>query len=826
MKFRFLPFLLIPSLAGAPVSAEEIPEQVTSFLNTYCFECHDPDLAEGDFTTDFLRISETPEDAEYWSLVLDNLHLGDMPPEDEEKQPAIDELEPVVSWIEAELARASRILAGHTGEVVLRRLNRTEFEYTIEDLFGVRGDFAAGFPEDAEEEGFDNIGAALMLSAEQVDQYLEAADTILEEAIVTSPRPEMKSATFTLHEENKAAWDRFHSLLERRLKEFDDLTANEQRRTRQMQEELEKDPLHGYRFPALVDGKLEKPTPEMGPEVDAVLPQRGGFGSRIETSDHFRVREAGWYKFTLHAYAFQAEEEPARVRIEAGTFRQGAVPRRVDTLALSDPEPKKYEYRLYLQSNERIRVELMNDVRARGRALESLDTPMAAIRSVSMEGPLIEEWPPRGHRLLLGERDAGVLEDEEIPTILSELAPRLFRRPVPARVVDEYVDFYREIREDGTELEAYKLTVKSMMASPWFLYHLEPGRGPDAYALANRLSYFLWRSAPDARLMELADSEELKRPEVIAAEVERLLSDEKGERFLEDFTDHWLHLDQVGQMQPDSALYPEYDEELERAMVGETRSFVREMLVGDLPLLNLVDADWTMLNDRLAKHYGLPEVRGTEFRKVSLDQSETVRGGLLTQASILNVTSNGTTTSPVVRGVFVLDQLLGTPAPPPPPDVPAIEPDIRGATTIQEQLEKHREIAQCSNCHKKIDPYGIALENFDVIGGWRETYRALEPTRNPNRPELVDGQPVAVDDTLPRHGRFGDFEEFIELMKRDERLLYENLAHKLAIFALGRKMDFADEAPLSEIAEETKRSGGGMRTMIKHLVSSELFRRP
>lgn len=824
---------LLPLLAGAALSLTAVstqaqsalPQSFLTFFDAYCIDCHDPDTAKGDFHFDLLKAVETPEDAEYWQLTLDNLHLGEMPPEDK-KQPTPAELAPVIAWIEEGLARAATKLKGHTGEVVLRRLNRTEYENTIEDLFDVRGDYAEGFPEDAKEEGFDNIGAALMMSAEQLDAYTKATRFILDRAIATKPKPETKSATFTLHDLNRDTWESQKSGLEKRLAEFDSLTPNEQERTREMQRKQKENPLYSYRFPALVDGALVQPTPDMGPETDAVLPVNGAFGSRPSTQDFFRVREPGWYRFVLTAGAFQRGGESVQVKIESGSFRDGTVPNLAGVVSLVDATPKEHEFRIYLQPNEQVRIEMLNGERSRGLVdFLAMESRMAVIRSITIEGPVVEEWPPRGHRLLLGERPADSLSDADLPAILAALTPRLFRRPVADTVVKDYADYYQTMRSDAEPLEAFKLTVTAMMASPFFLYHLEPGDTPDAYALANRLSYFLWRSAPDAELMQLAASGALLKPETLRAQAGRLLADEKADRFLRNFTGQWLKVDQVGEMQPDSGLYPEYDAQLEQAMREETVAFIGEMLRADEPLLSLIDSDWAMLNDRIAKHYGIPGVEGNDFRRVSLNPVETVRGGLLTQASILNVTSNGTTTSPVVRGVFLLDQLLGTPAPPPPPDVPPIEPDIRGASTINEQLAKHREISQCAACHAKIDPYGIALENFDVIGGWRETYRALEPTSNPNRPKLTDGKPVSPADKLPRHGGFNGFREFRELLKKDERLVHENMAHKLATFALGRKMDFADEPALKTLAANTKRNGG-LRTMILELVSSELFLRP
>jgi hypothetical protein len=503
-----------------------------------------------------------------------------------------------------------------------------------------------------------------------------------------------------------------------------------------------------------------------------------------------------------------------------------------DVLYLTNTTPKEFEYRIYLQPHEIVKMELMDGTNwAPREELIELPGPFVAIRRMEMEGPLLDQWPPKGHRTLLGTRDASLLRDDDMPVILAELAPLLFRRPVNDSVVREYVEFYSTAHQQNeSPLDAFKITVKAMMASPHFLYHVEPAEKPDDYALANRLSYFLWRSVPDAELWELASAGRLSQPQVLRRQVDRLLADPKSERFLRDFVGQWLDIEGVGEMLPDGDLYPEYDAELGRAMVQETESFVREILHRDLSLTNLIDSDWAMLNARMAEHYDIEltsrEVPPDQFRRVALNKSETMRGGLLTQASVLNITSNGTTTSPVVRGVWVLERLLGTPAPPPPPDVPAIEPDIRGATTIQEQLAKHRSIAQCAACHRKIDPYGFALENFDVIGGWREKYRALKPTANPNRPQLIDGPDVVAADNLPRYGEFKDFGEFRDLLHKQEDLVFSNMARQLATFALGRSMDFADEEGLQQIVAATKANGGGMKTMIRELVSSELFSRP
>lgn len=824
----YLAITLSAALQAAP--AEAVDRRVRAFFNTHCLKCHGPDEQKADFRVDQLTVSTTATDAEYWQLVLDNLNLGEMPPEGEPRPPA-DAVEHVAAWIDAELRRARRALAGDAGEVVLRRLNRLEYEYTIEDLFGVRGDYAQGFPADAAADGFDNNGAVLTLSAEQIGQYLQAAQFVLDRAIQTGPRPKTNKAAFTLHDFNQEAWKRHEEQIERRKRDFDQLTPNEQERTRAMIKELEQNPYAGFSFPVWEDGKLRNPTPKDGPEVDGVIAVRAGY-SAPDTRGYFRARHPGWYRFTISAYAICNEGQPVRLKISYGSFRQGTIPEIADVLHLTSTSPEEFSYRIYLQPNEIVKLQMLDGENwAPRERLVQLPGPFVAVRSMEMEGPLLDEWPPKGHRLLLGTRDANSLRDDEMPQIVAELAPRLFRRPVRDSVVREYVDFYTAAREQNlSPLEAFKLTAKAMMASPHFLYHVEPGKNPDGYALANRLSYFLWRSAPDAELYELAASGRLSQPEELRRQVERLSAGPRSERFLKDFAGQWLGIDVVGEMQPDGNLYPEYDEQLERAMVAETEAFLREMLHNDLGLQNLIDSDWAMLNDRMARHYGIElepqEIPPNRFRRVSLDKSDTVRGGLLTQASILNITSNGTTTSPVVRGVWILERLLGTAAPPPPPDVPAIEPDIRGASTIQEQLARHRSIAQCAACHRKIDPYGFALENFDVIGGWREKYRALEPTANPKRPQLVDGPAVVASDTLPGGDEFHGFREFRQLLLRQEPLVYKNMARQLAAYALGRGMGFADEQDLEQIVARTRHHGGGLKTMLEELVVSELFQRP
>jgi hypothetical protein len=397
---------------------------------------------------------------------------------------------------------------------------------------------------------------------------------------------------------------------------------------------------------------------------------------------------------------------------------------------------------------------------------------------------------------------------------------------VDAAAVAKCRTLFEKLAKSMTPDEALRGMLAAMLVSPRFLYHEEPPNGPDAFALASRMSYFLWRSAPDDELLQAAADDSLLDATKRRAQAERLLADPRAGRFVRDFTGQWLRVREVGVMKANADLYPEYDNELEAAMRGETEHFIAEMFQRDLPLANLIDSDWTMLNERLAKHYRIDGVVGPEFRRVSLDKSQTVRGGLLTHASIHAVTSNGSTTSPVIRGAWMLEKFLGTPAPPPPPDVPAIEPDVRGATTIKEQLAKHRDIASCASCHRKIDPLGFAMENFDVIGGWRDRYRALVEPRPGGRARLSDGPPVDPAEEWAGVGRFGGFQEFRELVKSREDLVVQNLTRQLATFALGRAPGFAERQPLAAIATHVRERKAGMRSLVLDLVSSPVFADP
>jgi hypothetical protein len=374
-------------------------------------------------------------------------------------------------------------------------------------------------------------------------------------------------------------------------------------------------------------------------------------------------------------------------------------------------------------------------------------------------------------------------------------------------------------------------TYTAVLASPGFVFVEErPGRLDDP-ALATRLALFLWNSEPDEQLRARAAAGDLRRPGVLRAETERLLNDPKARRFVDAFTDYWLDLRKIDDTSPSSTLYNDYelDEPLKLAALEETRLFVAELLRGDYPARNLVDSNFTFLNERLAGHYGISGVSGAQLRRVDLP-ADSLRGGLMTQASILKVTANGTTTSPVLRGHWITERILGLETPPPPP-VASVEPDIRGAVTIRQQLAKHRADPSCASCHAKMDPPGFALESFDVMGGFRDRYRAAREGVAPAPGVGLNGQrfafhyalPVDAAGELPDGRAFRDVREIKQLLLTDELPIARNLARQLLTYATGQPVHFSERDQLEQILAAASPTHYGVRSLVHALVESDLF---
>jgi hypothetical protein len=472
--------------------------------------------------------------------------------------------------------------------------------------------------------------------------------------------------------------------------------------------------------------------------------------------------------------------------------------------------------------------------------------PGVAYRWMEVDGPVNDVASREGLHRLFGNLPAtwdsnGKLHVTPSQTGDAELLLRQFmtaayRRPPREEEVRRYLKIIKDqfTPDHGMSTQFADAMIDGYIAvlcSPGFLYLDEqPGR-LDPYALASRLSYFLWNAPPDAELLRLAANRTLEHPSVLRAQTDRLLDDPRSWDFVDAFLDYWLDLRKIHDNTPDQTLYPDYylDDLLTESAVKETQFFFRYLLQGNLPVRNIVQSNFAMLNSRLARQYGLPPVEGVALRKVELP-ADTVRGGLLTQASFLTVTANGTTTSPVLRGVFILERILGDPPPPPPPGIPAINPDTRGATTIRQQLDKHASVQSCAVCHSKIDPPGFALESFDVSGGWRDRYRSTdegEPVKGLGKNgfdfTFKLGQPVDASGKMATGQSFQNVIELKRLLLKNERQIARNMVTQFVAYATGAPAEFGDRVEVERILDAAEKDDYGMRTIIHQIIQSNLF---
>lgn len=774
-------------------------ERFRPFLERHCHECHSGESPKGDLRLDQLKTDFAEADVrKQWRLVLQRVRAGEMPPE-EKPRPPQDDVERLTAWIAGRLEAAEAAERALNGRVVLRRLNRAEYENTVRDLLGVNVKLKDLLPLDSSSSGFDNVGEALHVSSFLMDRYLEAAEAALDVAIANRPQPPQINQRYSLTE------------------------------THQVKHAGES-----------VFRKLD---------AGGVVMFASSAWQAVTLSP-FYPPDRGRYRFRISASAVQSDK-PVTYRVDAGLMLMGTKPHLIGYFDAPPGEPGSDKASLVEFIDE---LEPRNTIRILPYGLaaaqtvhkagaDAYDGPGLAVNWVEVEGPLYDAWPPESHRRVFGElRQAPapiynrpdrveVVSDDpraDAERVLRQFSRRAFRRPVAEADLEPFITLFETKLAQGRSFEqAVRTCLAAVMVSPRFLYLDERPGKLDDFALASRLSYFLWSTMPDEQLMALAEEGELMQPEVLHGQVERLLNDPKSAALIENFVGQWLGLRDIDFTEPSHLLYPEFDEMLKVSMVRETELFFAEVLKLNLSLTNFVVSDFSMLNGRLARHYGIPGVVGWEFRKTPLPAGSH-RGGVLTMASVLKVTANGTNTSPVMRGAWVFDRILGAPPSPPPPNVSALEPDIRGATTIREQLAKHRQLESCGSCHRRIDPPGFALESFDVIGGWRENYR----TTGNGKSVEVDGRRMpyhigrAVDpgDVLSDGRAFANIDEFKQLLLADRDQIARALATKLLTYATGGAPAAADQAQIDAIVAKIREKDYAFRTLIHEIVASDLFR--
>lgn len=818
--------LLAKAETGSTKSTEQ-GEALFAFLDRYCLECHDEFVQKGERRFDLLNfpITDAAELIEVQDII-DQLNLGEMPPRKAKRHPSSEErAEAIGSFTEA-VAKVRESLASTGGQTVLRRLNRREYLNTLEDLLArdlTSFDPTSKFPRDRMVEHMDNIGDTLVTSGYLLDQYLEAADAVVEKALEPVARPEERSWHFT-----------------KNFKQGQELSYSHGK-------------VYNYRYLCVY-------------EVPNTVNHEGGYAAIEDFQEG--VHADGIYEIQVLAQAMHRDTpyEPSIFQMDfSQPFRLGVVPgeKSMGTLhhpqpiepqlaevVVRDGEPQWYTMRVWLEKHQTPRFIFPNGmancrqafgriardyksqwpkkdpykggiVEARRIVLQHGKMPHIRIHEVKVKGPFYQSWPPESQRAVFGE--AG-FAPERTRDILSAFADRAYRRPATEEEVDRLVAVVESRRRQGrTDREALKDGIKAALVSPAFLYLAEPSeeqKNPslDAHGLASRLSYFLWATLPDGELRALADSGELRKPEVLQQQLARMLEDERSTEFIAGFLDSWLNLRSLGDMPPDRVAFSKfYAKDFQTAMKEEPRRFTRHLIENNRPITDFLDSDYTFANQALARHYRLkvefdPET-AHEFRRVSL-ADQPARGGLLGMGGILTVTANGIETSPIIRGVWLLENVLGTPPPPPPDDVPPIDPDIRGATSIRDQLTKHREQETCFDCHQKIDPPGFALENFDPIGGWRTHY----PAGKKQGPKIDASGELSNGDT------FKGVADFRSRLLDRKDLFARMLTERLLTYATGRRIEVLDRPEVDRITEEVAAEGYGMRTLIEEVVGSATFR--
>ncbi len=819
-----------------------LSDSIPAFVEKYCLDCHDDLTTKGD--RDFLPFLDDPHGSDQFLAleeILDQLNLGEMPPKkDNVDQPSDEERRATVAEITRYLLAESE--AHKAKETVLRRLTRHEYRNTMRDLLGVDPnlpDPTIDFPADADSHGFTNVGETQVLSDHQLNLYLQAAREYVDAALVfhrEEPATQQWNIVPTNFTKNTVGASQVAWWVVAEDGSWFDIGHGEPNDRRlsvpdNMKRGMPADGMYRVTVKAAGMNRLDHGYDPEILGIDTAQPIKLGVwfaddasalnkttirGRRLVDTFSLKDNEADTYTTTAWVpkggipsfnwiNGSGAAKRPVRMILE--NYHPEAIritPTRADEMRengnpISDEEVEKHNASIVPPAKV-----------YRG--------PRLRIFKVKIEGPLVEEWPPASHQLLVGETlDAN---EVDIPGAMTRFASRAYRKPVRANEIGHHIGHVYHLMGTGKSTsEALKAGFSSILCSPKFLFlnegALEDSASMNIHQFASRLSYFFWSTMPDERLRELADNGELLKREVLEKEIDRLIDDSRGSEFAKHFSNAWLRLDKLGTMPPGPKQFPTYlRRRLEQGMRTETEMLITHVLKENLPATEFLSADYSFLNDNMAEHYRVPGVEGEQFRKVSFP-AEARRRGLLGHASILTATANGVETSPIVRGVWVLESLLGTPPSPPPPDVPAIEPDIRGATTIREQLEKHRSVAACADCHAKIDPWGFALEFYDPIGGLREKYPRTG--KGPAKP--IDGSA-----TLPDGITIANEQDLSDQLLAREELFTKNLIKKLLTYGTGREPGLQDQAAIETLFKRNQTKAGGFRDLVKSIAMSRTFR--
>jgi len=734
-------------------------DSVRPLFAKHCLECHQGAKPKGDLALDkMLEAKAGQQDRELWQKIAEKLRKREMPPEDK-PQPSPAERELLIAWYGRRFGEVSCNGPRNPGRVTIRRLNRAEYNNTIRDLTGLDFQGADDFPSDDVGYGFDNIGDVLSLPPILLEKYLAAAEKIVDRAIAEQPASGVLA-----------------------------------------------------RFEA-------EAVSQAGPGGVVHDGTARSLISEGELAAEVKLPAAGEYIVRVRGYGDQAGPDPARMTLRLGDQPLGTI----DVTAV-EAAPAIYEVHAKAEAGQKkLTVRFINDYYKPAEPDPSQRDRNLNIDYFEVAGPL-EAAPgavdPRKIMICQPSTEKPSSENarECAKQIIGRFARRAFRRPIKPEELDRLVKFVDVAAAEGDGFEqGVKLALQAVLVSPHFLFRIEldpddPSsvRTLDEHELAARLSYFLWSSMPDEELFGLADRHELRQGGNLQKQVRRMLKDAKSRTLAENFAGQWLQLRNLKTVSPDPKRFPRFNDGLRKSMRTETEMFFAAVLEEDLSVLDFLDADFTFLNQRLAQHYGISGIYGDKFRRVKLPGNQ--RGGVLTHASVLTVTSNPTRTSPVKRGKWVLENLLGTPPPPPPPGVPELD-DAGGSeksVSLRERLELHRSKAECAVCHSRMDPLGFGLENYDAVGIWR----------------VKDGKsPIDATGTLPDGKTFNGPQELKAMLRSRGREFTRCLSEKLLTYALGRGTEYDDRCTVDDLVAAVERGEHKFSSLVLAIVESDAFQK-
>jgi hypothetical protein len=807
---RRVPFVILATLTllGLPHHGRA---DLRDFVEEHCLHCHDSATHKARLDLEKLPLALSDKgNSLLWEAVFDRVAHGEMPPKNK-RQPEPAQRAAFLSELGSPLRNASLKRQTSDGRGPSRRMTRAEYETTVNDLLHIRTDLRTFFPEDAVTAGFDKVGEGLTLSAAHFAAYQSAAEKALSMAIEgwnVLDEDEDGEALFNRYKDTFTTWG----------------------------------------------GWLE--------DRSTILPSRLLYPNRSVYT--VPAQRSGRYRVTVTARARNNKGRPLPVALGIHDPRAPKPGDAPDTQAWFDvTEDEERTFSAELELDARQQVHLFGPTLENGLKINKMKQNgepwtgrVLVLSRLKVEGPLkadgtLDESPGAGYRTLFGKIESQPLSKitgvaavkgkpdplfpvsaspkEDAERLLARFLPRALRRPLNRELLAEFVSGAHTAIDNGTPFHRAMLDAyKAVLCSPYFFLLAEQPGPLDSYSIASRLSYFIWNTAPDETLLDAAASGALATQEGRAAQLERLLKDPRSARFEHSFVDQWLDLKNINATTPDGVLYAEIPPVMTVSAEQETRRFFHDLLTENRSVLESIKSDWTYVNEWLAALYDLPEVQGYELRKVPLP-AESRRGGFLTQASVLKVTADGAKTSPIIRGKWVNERILGIVPPDPPEDVPKIEPDIRGTTTIREQLTRHRDTPACMSCHSIIDPPGFALETFDVIGGWRDFYRVpkftgtfVTLTRFNNR-RVHRGPAVEGGYAMPDGRSFSDINEYKTLLLLDKERIVSALAAKLLAYATGSPVQFGDREDLAAIVAEAGTNQFGFRSLIHTIIQSRPF---